>query len=168
MSKQHLVYLALGTNLGNRESNLRQALQMLAPAVEVTAVSRLYETAPAYVLDQPSFLNIAVKGQTDLSPTGLLVYLKQLETEIGREKTRRYGPRQIDLDIIFYDDLIFNKPHLHIPHPRMVERGFVLRPLADIAADIVHPILKQTVADLAADLPPDDGILSVSDWQPLA
>jgi 2-amino-4-hydroxy-6-hydroxymethyldihydropteridine diphosphokinase len=164
MSKQHLLFLALGTNLGNREDNLREALQKLPPEVEVSAVSRLYETAPAYVLDQPTFLNMAVKGQTVLSPTELLAYLKQLETEIGRKKTIRYGPRKIDLDIIFYDDLILSTPDLVIPHPRLAERGFVLRPLADIAANFVHPILKQTVADLVADLPAEDGVLRVSDW----
>jgi 2-amino-4-hydroxy-6-hydroxymethyldihydropteridine diphosphokinase len=164
MSKQHLVYLALGTNLGHREDNLRQALQKLPPEVEISAVSRLYETAPAYVLDQPAFLNIAVKGQTTLSPTDLLAYLKQIETQIGREKTIRYGPRKIDLDIILYDDLILNTPDLVIPHPRMAERGFVLRPLADIAADFVHPLLKQTIAELAANLPSDDRILRVVNW----
>jgi 2-amino-4-hydroxy-6-hydroxymethyldihydropteridine diphosphokinase len=164
ISKKHVTYLALGTNLGHREENLREALQKLPPEVEISAVSRLYETVPAYVLDQPAFLNIAVKGQTALSPTDLLVYLKQIETQIGREKTIRYGPRKIDLDIIFYDDLILNTPDLAIPHPRMAERGFVLRPLADIAADFVHPVLKQTVAELVADLPPEDGILRVVNW----
>ena len=164
ISKKHVTYLALGTNLGHREDNLREALQKLPPGVEISAVSRLYETAPAYVLGQPAFLNIALKGQTALSPTDLLVYLKQIETQIGREKTIRYGPRKIDLDIIFYDGLILNTPDLVIPHPRMAERGFVLRPLADIAADFVHPILKQTVVELAADLSAEDGILRVIDW----
>jgi 2-amino-4-hydroxy-6-hydroxymethyldihydropteridine diphosphokinase len=164
ISKKHVTYLALGTNLGHREDNLREALQKLPPEVEISAASRLYETAPAYVLDQPAFLNIAVKGQTALSPIDLLTHLKQIEAQIGREKTIRYGPRKIDLDIIFYDDLILNTPDLVIPHPRMAERGFVLRPLADIAADFVHPVLKQTVAELVADLPPEDGILRVVNW----
>jgi 2-amino-4-hydroxy-6-hydroxymethyldihydropteridine diphosphokinase len=164
ISKKHLVYLALGTNLGHREDNLKQALKELPPEVEILTTSRLYETAPAYVLDQPAFLNIALKGQTALSPTDLLAYLKQTEAQIGREKTIRYGPRKIDLDIIFYDDLVFNMPDLVIPHPRMAERGFVLRPLADIAADFVHPVLKQSVAELVADLPPEDGILRKIDW----
>jgi 2-amino-4-hydroxy-6-hydroxymethyldihydropteridine diphosphokinase len=164
ISKKHVTYLALGTNLGHREDNLREALKELPPEVEILTVSRLYETAPAYVLDQPAFLNMAIKGQTALSPTDLLVYLKQAEAQIGREKTIRYGPRKIDLDIIFYDDLVFDTPDLVIPHPRMAERGFVLRPLADIAADFVHPVLKQTVAELVADLPPGDGVLRVIDW----
>ena len=165
MADQHLVYLAMGTNLGDRHNNLKEALQLLADKVEITAVSRLYETAPAYVLDQPTFFNIAIKGRTILSPTDLLTYLKDLETKIGREKTVRYGPRKIDLDILFYDDWVVNiPPYLHIPHPRMIERAFVLRPLADIAPDFVHPILKQTVSELLAELPPDDGILKITDW----
>ena len=167
MTKQQRVYLAAGTNLGDREGNLRRALQTLAPLVVVGAVSRLYETAPAYVVDQPAFLNIALAGETSLSPDELLAYLKGTETSLGREKAIRFGPRQIDLDIIFYADQIIDEPQLQIPHPRLTERGFVLWPLVDIAADFVHPILKQTVAELAAALPPDEGILNVFDWQPL-
>jgi len=164
VTKPHLVYLALGTNLGDRKQNLREALQRLPPGVEIVAISRLYETEPAYVLNQPSFLNIAVKGSTALAPTELLVYLKQIETDVGREKTIRFGPREIDLDIIFYDDLVLKTSDIHIPHPRMAERGFVLRPLADIAADVVHPTLKQSVADLAAKLSAKDGVLRIVDW----
>lgn len=161
-----MVYLALGTNVGERAHNLKQALRMLSPGVDVLAVSRLYETAPAYVLDQPSFLNIAAKGETALSPADLLAYLKNIETTLGRTKVVRYGPRQIDLDIIFYDDLTIELPGLQIPHPRLAERGFVLRPLVDIAPDYVHPVLHQTVGELAAALPADDGILTVREWEP--
>ena len=164
---KNLVYLALGTNLGEREENLKSALRALPPQVEITTVSRLYETAPAYVIDQPAFFNIAVTGRTGLSVLELLDYLKQLEAEIGREKSIRYGPRQIDMDIIFYGDLVLNVPHLHIPHPRMNERGFVLRPLADIAPNFMHPVLNQTVRELLADLPPEDGVLNIIEWQPL-
>ena len=166
MSK-NIVYLAMGTNLGEREENLKSALRVLPPQVKIMAVSRLYETAPAYVIDQPAFLNIAATGRTDLTAPALLEYLKQIEAEIGREKSIRYGPRQIDLDIIFYGGEVLNLPHLHIPHPRMNERGFVLRPLADIAPDFVHPVLQQTVRELLADLPPEDGVLKVIEWQPL-
>lgn len=166
MADQHLIYLALGTNLGERQDNLKKALHLLTEKINITATSRLYETAPAYVLDQPAFLNIAVEGYTDLSPDDLLICLKMLETRIGREKTIRYGPRQIDLDILFYDDRVVNDPpRLHIPHPRMAERSFVLHPLADIAPDFLHPVLKKTVRELLAQLPPDDGILKVTDWE---
>lgn len=163
---KHIVYLALGANLGRRRENLKQALRLLPPQVEVMAVSRLYETAPAYVLDQPVFFNIALKGHTELQPKALLTYLKQLEEQIGRAKTIRFGPREIDIDIIFYNRLVLNKPNLQIPHPRMAERGFVLRPLADIAPDFVHPVLKQTITGLVANLPPEDGVLTVTDWLP--
>ncbi len=167
MTNKHTVYLALGTNLGNRQDNLEKALQALPPQVKISAVSRLYETTPAYVVDQPAFLNIAARGHTELPPPELLDYLKLLEGRIGREKSFRYGPRKIDLDIVFYDDLTLNLPHLQIPHPRMVERGFVLHPLVDIAPDFVHPVLKQTLVQLAAALPLEEDILTVSEWYPL-
>ena len=166
MPERHLVYLAIGTNLGDRRANLEAAVRLLRPEVEVIAWSRLYETEPAYVLEQPNFLNMAIKAQTELAPLELLAYLKRLEQEVGREKTIHYGPREIDLDIIFYDDLVLSSPDLQIPHPRLAERAFVLRPMADIGAEISHPILQQTIADLVDDLPVDDGILATSDWQP--
>lgn len=167
MTRGHRVYLALGTNLGEREQNLRRTLHQLGPEVAVVAVSRLYETAPAYVVDQPTFLNIAIEGRTGLSPEALLDYLKGLEAELGREKSRRYGPRLIDLDILFFDDIILDLPHLTIPHPRMAERAFVLRPLADIAPDFVHPVLQQSIKALVEELPSDDGVLSARSWRPL-
>jgi 2-amino-4-hydroxy-6-hydroxymethyldihydropteridine diphosphokinase len=168
MTDKHLVYLAAGANLGRRQHNLKQALRALPPQVEISAVSRLYETAPAYVLDQPVFLNIAVEGQTGVSPTELLAYLQQIEKSMGRERKLRHGPRLIDLDIIFYDDLALDLPQLTIPHPRMHERGFVLRPLADIAPDFVHPLLKQSVRTLLANLPAGEGVLKIIDWQPFS
>lgn len=162
----HRVYLALGANLGEREENLREALRQLPPEVELAAVSRLYETAPAYVLDQPNFLNIAVEGRTDLAPEALLDYLKGVEAQIGREKSRRYGPRLIDLDILFFDAITFDTPRLTIPHPRLAERAFVLHPLADIAPDFIHPVLKQSIQALANKFSSDTGVLSIRPWQP--
>ena len=159
----HPIYLALGTNLGQRQENLQQAIKRLAPDITVLATSKLYETAPAYVLDQPAFLNMALKGETTLSPQNLLTYLKRIENEMGREQTIRYGPRIIDLDIIFYDDWILDTPDLQIPHPRLAERGFVLYPLADIAAEMIHPVLRQTVGELVAALSAEDNILRVID-----
>jgi 2-amino-4-hydroxy-6-hydroxymethyldihydropteridine diphosphokinase len=158
------VYLALGTNLGNQRQNLKQALQKLPPQVTVQATSRLYKTAPAYMVDQPAFLNLVVKGQTRLSPPDLLAHLKRIEDEMGRQQTVRYGPRLIDLDILFFDDWVLNTPDLQIPHPRLAERGFVLYPLADIAANLVHPIYQKTVGELIEALPEDTGIIKVTDW----
>ena len=147
-----MIILSLGTNLGDREANLRNAIPALAPTVRVTRESRVYETAPWGFEDQPSFLNMGVEGETDLPPLELLKFLKTLETELGRTPTFRYGPRLIDLDILFYDDLILQTPELTIPHPKLHERAFVLMPLVDLAPDFVHPVLQWTIADLLSSL----------------
>lgn len=143
-----MILLSLGTNLGDREDNLRNAIAALAPVVRVTRESRVYETAPWGFTDQPSFLNMVVAGETGLPPLELLKFLKTLETELGRTPTFRYGPRLIDLDILFYNDLILQTPELTIPHPKLHERAFVLVPLADVAAGWVHPVLHRTIAEL--------------------
>jgi len=145
---KHIAYIALGTNLGERLANLRAAIQSLPPDVNVLAESHIYETPPWGYEDQPAFLNMVVKGETDLEPEALLTYLKQLEVELGREQNFRWGPRLIDLDILFYDDLVIDTPPLVIPHPRLHERGFVLVPLADVAAEFVHPVLGKHIWEL--------------------
>jgi len=144
----HVIYLALGTNLGDRPANLRAAIAALAPQARVQAESRIYETPPWGFLDQPAFLNMALCAETDLPPAELLAFLKQLESDLGRVPTFRNGPRLIDIDILFYDDLILNTPPLVIPHPRLHERDFVLVPLADIAPDLIHPVLNQSIRAL--------------------
>ena len=146
------VYLALGTNLGDRMDNLRRAIAALSPSVKVTALSSVYETPPWGYADQPAFLNMALAAETDLEPLALIAFLKKLETYLGREKTFRNGPRLIDMDILFYDDLVFEQADLVIPHPRLHERAFVLVPLNDIAPDRMHPVLKRTVRDLLKDV----------------
>jgi 2-amino-4-hydroxy-6-hydroxymethyldihydropteridine diphosphokinase len=143
-----VVYIALGSNLGDRRTNLQAAAQALQPSVRLLEYSPVYETPPWGYLDQPAFLNQVVKGETELSPGELLDLLKRLEVEMGRQKTVLNGPRLIDLDILFYDDLIVDTPQLTIPHPRMRGRGFVLAPLADLAPDLRHPRLGMTVGEL--------------------
>ena len=147
---QHTVYLSLGTNLGRRAANLRAALAGLAPQVHVRRVSPVYETEPWGYADQPAFLNQVVEAETALSPEDLLGYIKHIEMVLGREPTFRYGPRLIDLDVIFYDDRVIDEDNLTVPHPRLAERAFVLVPLADLAPDLVHPLLHQPVRDLLA------------------
>ncbi len=147
------ICLALGSNLGDRLAYLQAAKEALAPYVAITALSGVYETSPAYETDQPHFLNAALRGATTLAPTALLYTLKNIELEIGRAPTFRYGPRVIDIDIIFYGDARIHTPELTIPHALMAERDFVLKPLLDIAADWIHPVSGKTVGQLLEELP---------------
>jgi 2-amino-4-hydroxy-6-hydroxymethyldihydropteridine diphosphokinase len=142
------VYLALGSNLGDRAGNLRQALEALPPAFRVEAVSSVYETEPMYLVAQPKFLNMVCRTQTVLLPHDALQALKLLERSLGREPAIRFGPRRIDLDILFYADLVLETPDLVLPHPRLHERAFVLVPLAELDPDLVHPKLNQTAVEM--------------------
>lgn len=154
------IYLALGTNLGQREANLRAAVGMLAPEVVVEQVSSLYETEPAYITNQPLFLNAVLRATTGLRPQELLVKLKQIEHDLGRAETVRNGPRLIDLDILAYGDLMLHEDDLVVPHPRLVERPFVLVPLAEIAPDVQLPGTTTTIGDLAKRVRGNGNILA--------
>ena len=147
-----IIYIALGTNLGDRLANLRSAIESLAPDVHIIRESTIYETPPWGYTDQPAFLNMVIEAATSLKPRALLTYLKKQEDELGRIESFRYGPRQIDLDILFYDDLVLSEDDLHIPHLRLHERAFVLIPLADLAPELEHPILGQRVHSLLNDV----------------
>ena len=148
MNMDHIVYISLGTNLDNRTANLKQAISLLPPQMTVKAKSKVYETPPWGYTEQDPFLNQVVKATTYLEPEKLLKHIKRLEVAMGRKATFRYGPRLIDIDILFYDDEILETPSLSIPHPNLHERGFVLLPMMDIAPDHVHPVKKKSIREM--------------------
>jgi 2-amino-4-hydroxy-6-hydroxymethyldihydropteridine diphosphokinase len=152
-----LVYLGLGTNLGDRETKLNEALEKLNySAGNVISSSAIYETEPWGFQAETMFLNMVVSLRTRLTPDMLLKRLKKIETELGRKRTGEgYTSRTIDIDILLYEDLIINKPDLKVPHPLIRERKFVLVPLCDIAADLVHPVFKKTFAVLLKECKDD-------------
>jgi 2-amino-4-hydroxy-6-hydroxymethyldihydropteridine diphosphokinase len=151
-TEEHQIYLALGSNLGERQANLSAALQRLCECIEIQRVSSLYETEPVGYQDQPLFYNIACSGTTTLSAQELLNRAKTIEQEMGRQPNFRNGPRPIDIDILLFDHLITTQERLNIPHPRMRERAFVLAPLVEIAPEIIDPVTGLTIQVLAQRL----------------
>jgi len=150
MNMDHTVYLSLGSNIGNRSANLKQAISSLRPQMEVKARSKVYETPPWGYTEQDKFLNQVVKVSTYLESEPLLKHLKRLEIALGRKETFHYGPRLIDMDILFYDALVLETPQLILPHPHVHERGFVLIPMMDVAPDLVHPVKGKSIRELLA------------------
>ena len=143
------VYLALGSNIGDRLQHLSKAIAGLPKAgLEVVAVSSVYETKPMYKTDQPQFYNLVVEAKTDALPRVLLRRLQSLERELGRRRIVANGPRTIDIDILFFGRFVIQTPDLMVPHPRMEERRFVLEPLAEIAPQLRHPVSKKSIAEL--------------------
>ncbi len=149
---QHTAYLALGTNMGDRMRNLAIAIESLLPPVDPLLASSIYATTPWGFSDQPDFLNMVLKVGTDLTPHQLLYHAKGIEKKLDRQPTFRYGPRPIDIDIIFYDNVILKTEKLTIPHARLQERAFVLVPLCEIAPNLKHPGLKLSVRDMLQGL----------------
>lgn len=143
------VYLSLGSNLGERQEHLAEALRLLEEAgVTVVRRSSLYETAPQDMPNQPWFLNLAVEAQTFLFPRQLLGQLKRIEKQMGRRRTVDKGPRIIDIDILFYGTAIIRTGDLEVPHPRLAQRRFVLDPMVELAPELRHPVTRQTMLEL--------------------
>ncbi len=160
-------YLGLGSNLGDRTANLAEAANRLHQDghCSLSRASSIYETAPWGYTQQPFFLNCVLEVETTLEPVPLLARTQAVEVQVGRQPTFRYGPRQVDIDILFYGDLVLSpeNPDLQIPHPRMDQRAFMLVPLAELAPELVHPKLRLTIEELAHRV---EGLEGVKLWAP--
>lgn len=149
-----VAYIGLGSNIGDKAGNILKALDILGQLneIKITNVSSFYETEPIGYEDQDWFVNAVAQIETTLPPTELLGAFKKIEQTMGRKNIIRWGPREIDIDLLIYDQLCLDSPELVIPHPRLHERAFVLGPLAEIAPELIHPILKKTIAELLSEL----------------
>lgn len=156
-----LAYLSLGSNVGSREKNLREAIQRLETLGRVTEVSSFYETEPVEFTEQPWFLNCAVGLETEQPASELMRDILAIEREMGRQRLQKKGPRIIDIDILLFGDEIVNTQLLTIPHPAMADRRFVLEPLAEIADQARHPVLKKTIGELLEALPEGQAVRKI-------
>jgi 2-amino-4-hydroxy-6-hydroxymethyldihydropteridine diphosphokinase len=148
-----VVYLSLGSNVGDRDAQLREAQARLSAEGRIVAASSFYETEPVEFTDQPWFLNCAVALETSRTPQELIRTILEIEKEMGRQRLQNKGPRTIDIDILLFGDTVLDSPQLTIPHPVMQHRRFVLEPLAEIAPEVLHPVLKKTIRELRDALP---------------
>ena len=152
------VYLSLGSNLGDRRAHLKKALGLLGESVDIVSVSSVYDTEPVGVGEQPRFLNLVCRVNTNIGPMQLLSLIKGIESSMGRDISLKNVPRVIDIDIILYGDTIMESPDLIIPHARMQERAFVLVPFAEIAPDVVHPVSGERIDELASRVEGRNGV----------
>lgn len=148
------VFIAIGSNLGDREENLKEAIRLAEAGggLSVVRVSSFYESEPWGVTEQPRFVNAVFEARTSLSARGLLRYLKEIEKKMGRAPAEKWGPRLIDMDIIFYGNMVIKEDDFEVPHPRAHERSFVMIPLVEIAPDVAHPVLRRTASEIADGL----------------
>ena len=145
-------YIALGSNLGNKEENIRRAINLVREKCNILDFSSIYETEPIGYKEQDSFLNCVVKVETDLEPKELLDFVLSIEKRLGRVRTFKNAPRIIDLDILFYENKVINYNGLIIPHPRLHERAFVLEPIKEISGNLIHPVLKNSIMEIHKNL----------------
>jgi 2-amino-4-hydroxy-6-hydroxymethyldihydropteridine diphosphokinase len=148
-----MVFLGLGSNIGNKEEYINKALSFISELYQVKKISHLYLTEPVSTIKQDWFLNRVVEIQTDIDPKKLLFTVKSIEQKLGRTKTVKNGPRTIDIDILFYGDCVLNTKNLIIPHPSIQERLFVLQPMMDINPNLIHPVFKRSIHELYHDHP---------------
>jgi len=156
-----IVYLSLGSNIGDRAANLNSAIERLGVLGTIEKISSFYETEPVEFTAQPWFLNIAVKLDTEKMPKQLLAGILDIEQQMGRRRTQKKGPRAIDIDILLFGNSIIDTKGLTVPHPAMHERRFVLEPLAEIAPEVRHPVFKRTLSELRDALPPGQAVRKV-------
>jgi 2-amino-4-hydroxy-6-hydroxymethyldihydropteridine diphosphokinase len=148
---KHKIYLSLGSNLGDRTKNLRDAIAALRESgISATRISSIYETEPVDYLDQPWFMNLSIEAETDLAPAALLQILRKIEKQMGSKKVVAKGPRLIDMDILLYENEIIDTPELQVPHSRMHLRRFVLEPLAEISPNACHPVSQLNATEMLA------------------
>jgi 2-amino-4-hydroxy-6-hydroxymethyldihydropteridine diphosphokinase len=157
-----LAYLSLGSNVGDREAHLRDAQDRLSAVGRVAGVSSYYETEPVEFTQQPWFLNCALELETSQTPQGLMSSILSIEEEMGRRRVQKKGPRTIDIDILLYGNIVVNSRELTIPHPAMHQRRFVLDPLSEIAAEVRHPTLNQSIREMLDSLPPGQTVRRTS------